>query len=367
MKKQVKFGLISLLYIIGLLTAFVTPAFAEDSTTDSGAALTGFSYEVILPENQHNPNVGYYDLRMTPGKKQTIQMKMNNTSDKEVTILVDLNGAKTNSNGVIEYGKSEIKDDASLKYKFTDIVKAPTEMKLPPNSVEMLDIEITMPDSSFEGYISGAVTLEEKDANNPDSKTSQGMIKNRFVYQTGIQLSEADSDNLKPDLKLNKVYPELNNYRNAIFVNFSNITPVYINDMTVDVQITKKGSEEVLYDTKKSKMRMAPNTLIDFPVTMNGEKMNPGNYRAKVLVTTLAGGRWQWDQEFKITDEEADKFNEQDLTLVQSSGINWKLIALIIGIALLLILIIFMIVRTINKKKKANKKGQKSKKKKAKK
>ncbi|MBO0466868.1 DUF916 and DUF3324 domain-containing protein [Enterococcus plantarum] len=365
MLKKVAIKLLGLLYIVAIIVVSAESIQAEASKGSQNSG--GFSYEVILPENQHNPEAGYFDLRVTPGQKQKLQIKMRNTADKETTVLVSLNGAKTNSNGVIEYGENKMKNDASLKYDFKDIVTGPKEVVLAPKSEKILDLDLKVPDASFEGYITGAVSLSEKDQDGLDSKSDEGMIKNKFVYQTGIQLSEGDTDQIKPDLKLNKVYPELNNYRNSVFINFSNIQPIYINDMTVEVQIMGNGSDEVLYDTKKAKMRMAPNTLIDFPVSMNGEKMVPGDYRAKILVTTKAGDRWQWEQGFKITDEDADKFNEQDLTLVQESGIDWVLIAIVVGGILVLVFIIFILIRLMKKntkKKKGKRKTSSPKKKK---
>ncbi|MEI5993839.1 DUF916 and DUF3324 domain-containing protein [Candidatus Enterococcus mansonii] len=365
MGKKVTRTLLSLLYIVTLSFISALTVYAEESKDNQNSG--GFSYEVILPENQHNSKVGYFDLRVTPGQKQTLQIKLKNSADKETTVSVSVNGAKTNSNGVIEYGENKMKKDASLKYDLKDIVTGPKEVTLAPQSEKMLDLEVAVPEASFEGYISGAVSLSEKDQENTDTKSDSGMIKNKFVYQTGIQLSESETKKIKPELKLNQVYPELNNYRNSIFINFSNVKPIYISDMTVDVQIMGKASDEVLYDTKKAHMKMAPNTLINFPVSMNGEKMVPGDYRAKILVTTKAGGRWQWEQEFKITDEDADKFNEQDLTLVQETGINWLLIAMIVGGSLALILIVFIVIRSLkkgSKKKNAKRKVSSTKKRK---
>lgn len=311
----------------------------------------GFSFEVIRPENQKDPEVTYFDLLMEPSQKQTVQLKLNNTSDKEKKISLKLNGAKTNSNGVIEYGPSQIKEDASVKYKFTDLVKAPEEVTLAPQSSQLVDINISMPESSIEGYISGGIQLQDITDDGKESQADQGMVINKFAYLIGFLLSESDTDSLKPDLKFNKVYPGLQNYSNSILVNFSNITPVYVEEMTVDVQIMKKDSDEVIYDSKKSNMRMAPNTFIDFPVSLNGDRMVAGDYRAKILVTAKDDGRWLWEEEFKITDEDADKFNEQDLSLVQDRGINWLLIGIIVGVVLVILVLIYLVILFLRKKK----------------
>lgn len=320
---------------------------AGNATESNG----GFSFEVIRPENQINPEVTYFDLLMNPGQKQTIKIKMNNDTDKEMKVSLKLNGAKTNSNGVVEYGPSQIKEDASVKYKFTDVVKAPEKITLDPNSSETVGIDISMPETSIEGYLAGGIQLQEVTDEGVESESNQGMVINKFAYLVGILLSESDTSGLAPDLSLNKVYPGLNNYSNSIFVNFSNVMPVYVDDMTVDVQIMKKKSDEVLYDSKKANMRMAPNTFIDFPISLNGEKMVAGNYRAKIVITTKNGGRWSWEEAFTIKDEEADKFNDQDLSLVQENGNGWKWMALIVAILLLLFLFVYLIIYFIRKKK----------------
>lgn len=344
MKKKVTTSLVSILSLVSLFFPMI--GFANEANpTDAG----GFSFEVIQPENQRNKEVAYFDLLMEPSKKQTVQIKMNNSSDQEITVDVSLNSSKTNSNGVIEYGPSKIKKDASLIHDFTDIVKAPEKVTIPANSTKLVDFTITMPEKSFEGYIAGGIQLQQADSGVAE-ETETGMVINKFAYLVGVLLSESDSKDLEPNMQLNKVYPELQNYRNAVFVNFSNVKPVYAEDMTVSVQIMRKSSETILYETKKSNMRMAPNSMIDFPVSLNGEKMAPGDYRAKILVTTATGGKWQWDEAFEITDQEADQFNAADLSLVQAGEINWLLIASIVGGVLVIAILIFILVAR-NKKK----------------
>lgn len=348
-KKMIKIGFAFLMIMSTFVLTKVVHA-AEDSEG-------GFSFEVIRPENQRNPEVTYFDLLMTPNQKQTVQLKLNNTSDKERKISIKLNGAKTNSNGVIEYGPSQIKEDASVKYKFTDLVKAPEEVTLAPQSSQLVDVNIEMPESSIEGYISGGIQLQDITDEGKESQTDQGMVINKFAYLIGFLLSESDTSGIKPDLTFNKVYPGLKNYSNSILVNFSNSTPVYVEEMTVDVQIMKKNSDEVIYDSKKSNMRMAPNTLIDFPISLNGDRMVAGDYRAKILVTAKDNGRWLWEESFKITDEEADKFNEQDLSLVQDKGINWLLIIGIVVAVLVVLILIYLTLRFLRKKKEEKEKA----------
>lgn len=351
MKKKKLFFLLATI-IIALLLPIKT--YAEDSSN-----ATGFTYKSIIPDNQRDTDVGYFDLRMTPGQKQTVKIKIKNLSAEEIEVSVKLNGAKTNVNGVVEYGPTPIKKDKSLKYDFEKIVSAPETVKIPAKEERDVDITINMPEASFDGMISGGIQLQKVEKENKTKPQKTGVV-NKYAYIIGMILTETDKE-MQPNLKLNKVYVALNNARNTFFVNFSNVEPVYLENMTTQVQIMKEDSDEVLYETKRSGMRMAPNSLIDFPVDMEGDRMVAGNYHAKILVTS-GDRKWNWDEKFKITDEEADKFNSQSVGLEEVQTFNWKLVAGIILGVVALAVIIFVLIRTISKKKQAKKKLERKKK-----
>lgn len=329
------------------------------------AGATGFTYSVNFPENQMGKDIGYYHLKMKPTDKQVLSIAVSNPGKEKVTIGVSLNGAKTNQNGVIEYGDSPIKEDPSLKYDFKKIVTGPEKVELAAGETKNVELTVQMPEGSYDGVIAGGVQLmkENQDKANDSSKGSK--IINQYAYVVGILLQESDKE-LTPDLNLNSVTAKQSNYRNAIFVDFSNVVATYLNDMSVEVQITGKNSESVLYERKQTAMRMAPNSFLSFPVSMNGEKMVPGDYTAKILVTS-GEHKWAWDKEFKITDEDANKYNERDVGLVQEKGIDWKLIAFIVGGVILLIVVlssIFIVLRKRKAKKEREKKKLAKKKKK---
>lgn len=346
-----------LLYIVCLGT-FSQGVFAEEQAQNPGA----FTYKVIHPKNQRS-NAGYFDLRMTPDEKQTIQIEINNPSDKEeVTVSVSLNSTKTNANGVLEYGPSLLQKDPSMKKDLSDIAKAPESITLKPGEKKNLDIDITMPKDSYDGFISGGIQLKRQltEAEKKEREKKSG-IQNEYAFIIGVLLTETDTK-VEPNLEFNKFYAELSNYRNAVFACISNINSAYVDDMTIDMQVMKKGSTEVLYDTKKTTMQMAPNSVINFPLIMNGDEMVPGEYTGHVLVTSNEK-KWEWTEGFTISKEEADKYNKQDVSITQERGIDWKLIVMIVCGILIVLLGIFLFVRTLNNKKTEKKRKQSKKKK----
>lgn len=326
--------------LIVVITGGTMVGNAEQSTNP-----TGFLYEVKFPENQ-KADAGYFDLKMNPSQQQTVQIILKNTSDKEITVEVSLNSTKTNSKGVLEYGPIDIKKDPSLKYDFVDIVKAPETVTLEPNSEKPLDIAITMPEVAFDGLIVGGIQLKQID-NDEDQANKGSNVINKYAYVIAMVLQESDVE-VQPELQFNKVYASQVNYQNTIITDFSNIEANFLDNLSVEVQIMSEKSDEVLYETKKNSLRMAPNSNIAFPVSMQGEKMVSGKYRANILAVS-GNKKWTWTEEFEITKEEADKFNRDDLGLIQNKGIQWPLI---IGIAVgifVLILAVFFVIRTVRK------------------
>lgn len=332
--------------------------YAEESSESGGA--TGFIYEIKKPENQRG-DAGYFDLRMQTGQQQTVQILLKNPSDKEITVEANLNGAKTNMNGVIEYGPTNLKNDASLKYDFIDIVKAPETVTIPANSEKNLDIAISMPETSLDGKIVGGIQLKKTDSEEDKAQQKGANVVNKYAYVIAMVLSENDNE-VKPELELNNVYPGQANYRNVVYADISNIKANFLDNLSIEAQIMTDKNDEVLYETKKASMRMAPNTNITFPISMAGEKMVAGKYRAHILATS-GDQKWEWTEEFDITNEEADKFNREDLGLVQEKGLNWPLIVGIAAGIFVLILVVFLIIRAVRKKREEAKKAERRKKK----
>ncbi|MBO0471767.1 DUF916 and DUF3324 domain-containing protein [Enterococcus sp. DIV0242_7C1] len=332
---------------------------SKEQTAENSAGATGFTYQVIFPENQ-NSDSGFFDLRMVPGQKQTVEIALKNPSDKEIKVNAKLTGARTNSNGIIEYGPNKFSADKSMKYEFTDIVKTTESVKIKPKSEENLKLNITMPETEFDGIILGGIQLQ-RESNDEQAVDNGGtMVINKYAYVIGMRLKETDRE-LPMDMTFVKAYASSPDFRNTVTIDLGNTQAAVLKDLTVEAQIMGEKSDTVLYESKKNKMRMAPNSILNFQVGMAGEAMKAGNYRAHVIATS-GEKRWEWTEKFKITQEEADKFNKEAVGLVQNQGIDWKLIAMIVGGVVVLVAVVFIVIRIVmNKKTKAKKRRKKRK------
>ncbi|MGO3732935.1 MAG: DUF916 and DUF3324 domain-containing protein [Vagococcus sp.] len=352
MKRLIKISFLIASYFFVLGSAVSVQA---DTTDIQGAS---FSKKVQHPDNQIGTGEAL-NLMMTPGQKQQVKVEITNYNDKEIVVEAKIAGARTNGSGGLEYSPNKLPHDKSMKYDLPDLVKIPSEIKVPAKGKEDLIVDITMPDASYDGIITGGIQLMEKGKGVESLDDKGATIVNKIAFLFGVTLRMNDTK-IEPDFKLNTIKPGLQNYRNAIFVNLSNTQSMIAENLVLNAEITLKGKSDVLYQKKKTDVSMAPNSIMNYPVSLDGDAMKAGDYTAHVILKGY-GKEWKWDKHFTITDEEADEFNKKDPYLVQERGIDWKTIALIV-VGVVVLVGIVLITRSIMKKKKSKKKSSTKKK-----
>ncbi|MFD1900823.1 WxL protein peptidoglycan domain-containing protein [Enterococcus termitis] len=291
-----------------------------------------FSYELIFPKNQQNRKLGYYDLLVKKGEKQTVQLKLNNKSDKPMKIAVDLNSTKTNSNGIIEYGSNELKNDKSLDYDFPTIVKAPEEVLLEPKSSKVIDLVINVPKKYFEGYIAGGIRLQPVNTEEEPSD-EETMVKNEFAYIIGMLLSESNVEKVAPELELNEVYYKLENAEDNLFIDVSNTKAIFIEDLETVITVKDEKTNNKVFETEKSNMKMAPNTkmLLRIPLKfpLYDKKMDAGDYLVDVQFKEKSGLKWSWSKKINVKNHNDKHKDSLESDNTDSSKISIMFIALI--------------------------------------
>ncbi|MCZ7690085.1 DUF916 domain-containing protein [Lactococcus cremoris] len=118
-----------------------------------------YTVKSIIPENQTNKDLGYFDITLGTGKEQTLQVELSNNTEQEMKIELALSSAATNINGLVVYEPTEIEADRSLKYNLKDYVTSPRIVNLAPLTRKKIDINVKMPNESFNGQIVGGKTF----------------------------------------------------------------------------------------------------------------------------------------------------------------------------------------------------------------
>lgn len=332
-----------------LMTALVIVILQTILTTTVSASEFNFAVVPQKPGNQIDLKKGYFDLKMTPGQEQQLSVALTNSTNKAVSIHPKIAMTTTNDSGVVDYSPSKKKADETLKYNIEDIVTTEKKVVIKADSTYVLKLNVKMPKESFKGSITGGLSLQEDEpAKKTDTQTSGMAIDNRYAYVVGLSLRE-DLKPVKPELKLNKVGPAQRNFRNVITANLQNTEATYINQLKIDAKIMRKNDTEVLYESKKDMMQMAPNTNFNYPVPLGkGEKLKPGKYTLDISAASYKN-KWHWKEDFTITDDEASALNAKDVTIEDSNILMYVLIG--IGLLLMVLLIIWLILAKKKKKK----------------
>ena len=317
-------------------------------TTFSKASELNFSVNAVIPDNQIDKEKSYFDLKVTPGEKQKLIVKLRNTTDKEIVINPHIQSAKTNKNGVIDYTSNKIKKDDTLKIAMEDVAKVPEEVTVPPQSEKDLTIEVTVPKDKFDGVILGGIYLKEDTSKNKEEdKENDVAIKNEYSYVVALQMRQ-NNNKVKPMLHMNEVNPETQNARNVIVANIQNSEPMIISKLKIDATVNKKGSKDNLAILKKENLQVAPNSNFNIAVPLEGEKLEAGTYILNMKAES-AGKEWQFKKEFSISADKATTMNEKDVTLEKETP---TMLYIFLGVAFLIVIavVIYFIIRR-NKRK----------------
>lgn len=331
-------------FVIGILFLFPIPGQANNE-------MLGFYVTPEFPESQVEGSSSYFDLNLAPNSKESLSIKLQNASNNPIKVKITPHTAYTNVHGVVEYGRDAVDPDSTLIHSLDTLFDPIDIIALEGNEIKTIRIPIHMPKESFEGFLAGGLRLTEvKDEATDDSNTNgEGVaIKNDFAYVIGILLSNT-RDSVRPDLSLLDVFANQLNYRNVVSATIQNTKPTFVNQLALEATIHRAGEKDILYQASQERMQMAPNSHFHFPISLEGDRFQSGEYTLK-LKATSGDEEWKWERNFIIEADEARAFNRSDVTI--DTSINWWII-LSFGIVCLLLIIIFGLV--IKDKKKQNK------------
>lgn len=271
-----------------------------------------FTYSIKYPENQTDESLGYFDLSMNAGNNQSIFVEVSNRSNKELTIVTNLNSAKTNERGQVEYGPNNIKNDDSLKIDIKDILDLPEKVIIPPKKTEEIKININVPSDAKDGIIVGGLQLKIDNELDENVNTAKDNVLNEFAYLLGIVLRIGNTTSIQPEIQLKNLYVSENNGKSALFLSISNIQAVYAEDLNLSMSVGKVNKSKSIFDYTQSNIRMAPNTNLNLPIDLSDKQLSSGNYEAYIKIKLKNGEVQSWSQKFDISSEEAAQIKQDN-------------------------------------------------------
>jgi len=328
-------------FILGLITLNLSMvAYAEKNH---------FSVNAELPSNQLNQKNTFFDLKMEPGKEQTVYVNIKNDDKVEHKYDVITNLATTSDNGSIIYNEITPRLDKSLSFNIADATTNQKNVVVKANSTKRVGVTIEMPKKSFEGIALGGINILQQVKQDKKKSSSGFSLQNQFGYVIGLKLQEQETNTVKPDMKLLSAGPRQLNGRNHIVAQLQNPRAVIMEDLKVSSYVTKNGDSKKLLKTTKEKMRMAPNSNFYYALGDGQKQLKPGKYTLYLNADSEKGKyKWNFKKEFTITAQKARKLNKT--SVIQPEKVtNWWLVGGLAVVILALLGWIIWLLRTRRK------------------
>ncbi len=304
--------------LLGVFLFWVTlfkEVVASEKKEESGMS---FIYVNKVPYNQIKEG-DFFDLMMVKGQEQVLETELINLTDQDLTINVIVSNATTTEGGVIDYGPSQQLNTENLSYGLSDLIEAPTSVKIPKNGKTTLKMKLTMPDESVSGVVLGGVQLQQE---MDEAQASKGAvsINNQYAYVYSVSLRETEE---VPAFDFDSESTTFED--DQVIFSFSNQAARIVKGMTVEMVVTPKDSAEVLGESRLEKLKMAPNSIIKLPLNVD---LSSGAYQTKTTVT-VDDQSWQWVEDFTVQAETSTSKIAKKINEAEGHTFNWLPVGII--------------------------------------
>lgn len=343
-----------------------TRALASEAAGDSSTSQAqqdpndiGFFIRPILPENQVGDKVSYFDLMMTPGQRQALEVEIVNRNSYPIDVSVEAISASTSANGEIDYKTPGVQDE-SLLLPFTEVAAVrQAVLTVPAEGSISAFVDLAMPQQSFDGTVLGGLVFEkllpEEDDTSASGSAAQGaVIQNTYSYVLGVKLAESDVA-VAPAFALFEIETTLQGGQPAVIHYIRNTQAVIVKDMAVTLTIRREGADGTVASLERT-VDMAPNSAMALAVTPLDGELASGRYTSTVDLATETES-WTLEEGFEVDEQTARTIRAQTTQPVSGAQAAFPLWAVILIIALAAIAVLFAVLLIVagHKKRRAEK------------
>lgn len=306
----------------------------------------GYNIQAVIPENQGDKTKSFFDLRMTPGQKQTVSIMINNTSNQDSKYQININQAYTSDQGFIDYSESKKAQENNYPYKINTIAKTDSKVDVAKNSSREVPITLTMPEEKYDGQILAAIQVVK------DSEETKSGISNNYGYLLGLKLTESDTE-VHRQLKLKKVEPAESFGKTSIAAVLENPTMDAYGHLKYEATVKNSATNKVVRTVSYDKdMQMAPNSRYRFAIDWEKKRLEAGDYSLHLKVSDAKNNVWVFDRKFTISNKQAKEVNAATIDAATEDSLpTWVFIVIGILLAVILLGIIWLILAKWKKDK----------------
>ncbi|WP_314067963.1 DUF916 and DUF3324 domain-containing protein [uncultured Vagococcus sp.] len=321
-----------------------------------GAVEQGETYYVkpILPANNQGDETSYYNLLMTANTAQTLQLEIVNDTETDKTFTVETVDSRTMSDGTIGYDNQHDKDSTSHN-RFTNMVSKLEPVTVKARTKKIVAMVVKTPLEEFDGIVLGGVRVTERQVDR-----QIGGVANVFSYVVPVKIQETKK-NISNQLVFQGIDVNQTKAESLVTINLENINPSIINNMSLQINITKENSSTLLYSKVLKSLQIAPTSIFSHTISIGDVPLEAGNYQVE-LKGTADGLKESWQEVFTIDKKQAKRTN--DVFSLTNNTYSWQNLVIIVLLIAVGVSILFWIWRwkqsnTLSKKGDKRRKNEK--------
>lgn len=279
------------------------------------ASSNDFEVQPVLPDNQTDQSENFYDLKVAKDTEQTLQLRIQNFTNKTITVKSDIRNAYTQVGGGIDFSATAATDQ-TLKHPLTTLLtlpKAQQTITLSAHEATTLTANLKIPKTGLKGMVYGDWHFTEKVNAKTEKHTA---VKAHYAYSVGVCLQGKGYAQTSAALTYQNTRPFLYNKHPAMAITVKNSQPMAMRQVAITGQIALVGKANTKRTFQNSQVMIAPNSTLQVPISWNYDSMQPGKYQIKLHINGQNyANRFPIDQtfvkHFTVARSTADRLNQR--------------------------------------------------------
>lgn len=325
--------------VIICIFSFVLPFLIHYQDAAAETPLIPVKVEPVLPENQRSETLRYFDLDVLPGETQTLQVKLTNANENDVTVHIKATNAYTHPSGGIIYEPAT----ESPNYKLTEqavelkdyIALEETSMPIPAKATAELTLQVKAPPLEGQTALGGLQFItESKESEQPqaiEEGTARFQVKTELIVAIAVQLNFPNT--VAADFSFGEV--AFRGESADILVEMANNAQRIQRNVQGAYTIQKEDTE--MFSGIFGPFTMAPTSEIKYPLRWEHEELENGDYSI-TITATIDGEEVTTTNSFTINHDDIQDYIEKNDPIVTQNKNNmiWYVViaAILFGIAM---------------------------------
>ncbi|KRL13372.1 cell surface protein [Schleiferilactobacillus perolens DSM 12744] len=304
-----------------MLVALFAPAHMVAAATK--VPKKAYSVTAILPGNQVDKQLNYWQLHLSPKQVQSLQLQVANIGREAITVRVQANNGTTDANPQIIYSQSASTIYPKPATSFASMVIGEREqaVTLAPGAVKILTFRIRAPADHFSGMILGGLYATA------DVTTTATQVRQIVAYQRSVVLQGKDINQVRPKIQFGAAKPVAEAGRFVLYLATRNTAPMYAYALTNKLTIYRQDTGKRVVHTSGTDGKIAPHSRFNWQFLI--PKLAAGSYEMRLVIAGNNVARRTVIRHFTIEPVQVQAVSDYRPTGRRNFGVVLLLIVLI--------------------------------------